>query len=78
MMGLRTPSVNSGMAQKLGQWLTDQRAVQPSRGTSTGWRGPERNLMAFNKEKSRMLLLGRNSHRNLRAPSWKAALQKRI
>jgi len=31
--------------------------------------------MAFNKEKSRMLLLGRNSHRNLRAPSWKATKQ---
>lgn len=49
---------------ELGQWLTDQRAVQPSTKTSTGWREPERNLMVFNREKSRVLPLGRSSHRN--------------
>lgn len=47
---------------KLREMLTQLRAMWPSRGTSAGWRGTDGNLMV--KEKSRVLPLRSNSHRN--------------
>jgi len=55
-------------------------AAQSCWGTLTGWRsGLSKNFMKFNKEKCRVVYMGRNDPRHqvtLWTPSWEADLQK--